>query len=207
MPYDPEREQWSASYRAKQLVVLATDLLLASIACMRPGADAAADHLVEARVLPGCYRRRYDHRFLNSFRHTLEIARNLLVSDSPFLPNTASELAAHAILGRAHEVLADHGRDWIRPASAIDQRLPEQVTVNREYLADELASLEAAALEDTDVLALFEVPMDVEPDAHLSERLRPAERSMLRFENWLIPIATPPRPHITYDGRAWPVDP
>jgi hypothetical protein len=24
------------------------------------------------------------------------------------------------------------------------------------------------------------------------------------FENWLRPFGNPPRPQITYDGRAWP---
>jgi hypothetical protein len=74
------------------------------------------------------------------------------------------------------------------------------------HLANELDSLQDATLEDTDVLTLFELPDDPDPADYLSTRLRTEERLLLRFENWLTPFGNAPRPHITYDGRAWPVE-
>ena len=94
-------------------------------------------------------------------------------------------------------------------AAELDPRLPEQLSLNSLHLAAELDSLQDATLEDTDVLTLFELPDGRDPAQHLSAlsaRIRTDERLLLRFENWLTPFGNAPRPHITYDGRAWPVE-
>ena len=124
LPYDPEREFASASYRTKQLIILATDVLLGDMSIDQEDPQALAAQLIEARLLPGCYRSRYGESFLQTFRHVLELTRNLLVSDSPFLPNTLAELAARAIFKRARLIVAGQGIGWqgagrrARPAPA-----------------------------------------------------------------------------------------
>lgn len=205
LPYDPEREFASASYRTKQLIILATDAVLARFSIHDDDQEGLTAQLVKDRVLPGCYQERYDECFLKTFAGVLAITRNLLVSDCPFVPNTFSELAARAIFTTAHRILAAQGVGWQGQAGDVDPRLPEQLEVNSTHLADELDAFQDATLEDTDVLALFSLPGDRDPAEYLSPQLRPAERLLLRFENWLIPFGNAPRPHITYDGRAWPV--
>jgi len=205
LPYDPEREFAVAGRRTKQLIILATDVLVAKMAIHDRDPAALADQLVEHGILPGCYRSSYDERFLSAFGYVLELTRNLLVSDSPFVPNTAGELAAQAIFRQARMILAARGAGWEGHAADLDPRLPEQLSLNAMHLEDELEELQDATLEDHDVLALFNLPADDDPPLHLSAKLRPDERLLLRFENWLAPFGNVPRPHVTYDGRAWPV--
>lgn len=202
-PADAERAYAPASRRTKELIVLAADGLVEPLP---PDRDAAelADQLVSERVLPGCYRTHYDGRFLHTFRGVIELVRNLLVSDIPFVPDTVGELAAHAIFGQAQAILDADGRGWQRQAGQIDAALPDHLSGNRALLTDELASLKETVLEDTDVLLLFELPATDDSLEDLA-RLRPNERDLLRFENWRVPFGSAPRPYITYDARAWPV--
>lgn len=201
MPYDPERHYASASYRTKQLILVATDAVIADL---RPehGPDELVARLVMQKTLPGCYRPRYDTAFIDRFRRTTTVARNALVSDAPFLHNTASELAANAIFRQAAAIVAARGAGWESQASSIDFELALQLADNSVYIGTELRSLQDSTLEDTDVLALFDLPEGAEPGPGVRED----EGSMLRFENWFLPFGTAPRPFITYDGRAWPVE-
>jgi hypothetical protein len=205
LSYDPEREYSAASYRTKQLIVLAADVVIDSVSVNDQGAACVVDRLVHDRLLPACYRSQYDEGFLEVFRVVLELTRNLLVSDTPFLFSTASELAAHAILAQAKRIATMRGAGVEQQAGAVDERLAEQLAANGSHLGEELEALEDAAIEDTDVLILFDVAADNDPGEFLSDRLRPAERRLLHFEHWLEPFGPIPRPHITYDGRAWPV--
>ncbi len=202
--YDTESESGLASVgcRTKQLVVLATDVLLASIEDRLP--EVAAEYLVQDRILPACYRRHYDERFLDIFHNALELTRNSLVSDLPFASSTVGELAAHAILAQARTVVSERGRDWVREARKIDDGLADQLTSGWRRLSDDVDELEATAIEDSDVLYLFDVPADQEPEEHLTGLYRADDQSLLRFENWLVPFGNAPRPEITYDGRVWP---
>lgn len=204
MPYDPEREHASASYRAKQLIVLAADVVLGWLRGAERAPPHLAEDLVEAGVLPACYRRRYDQTFLVRFHNVLEHTRNALVSDLPFLATTSGELAAHAIFTESQRILSAGGQGREDEAAAVHPSLPEQLAVNTGHLADEIDLLRAATIEDAGVLALFDVPADQEPDEHLTELKGPDACSLLRFENWLVPFGNAPRPFITYDGRAWP---
>jgi hypothetical protein len=201
MPFDPERGYAAATYRTKQVIVLAADVLLGEIAS--GPVDRVADRLVAGRVLPACYRSRYDEAFVASFRGVVELTRNLLVSDAPFLPDSACELAAHAIFRQAEAIVAGKGRQWHSEAAAIDEALADQLERNHVWLAAEVESLKDAAFEDWDVLALFDLPAGEDPIAHLDAQLRPEERLALRFENWRVPFGTAPRPQISYDARAW----
>jgi hypothetical protein len=205
VPYDPEREFGAASYRTKQLVVLAADLVLELLSPADGGTDVAINRAVGWGILPSCYRTRYDGQFLVAFRGATELTRNLLVSDAPFLPHTACELAAHAIFRHAEKLVACGSRGSLAQASAIDAALPEQLVRHRDHLARELEALKCSVLEDWDALLLFELPAGDDPVAGLHARLRQEERLALRFENWHVPFGSVPRPHITYDARAWPV--
>jgi hypothetical protein len=205
VPYDPERDLAAASYRTKQVILLATDELLDRIALDELGDPAIVQRLISDRVLPRCYLDRYDEPFLKEFRVVIELTRNLLVSDAPFLPDVASEVAAHAIFREAERVLAWGPNRCRAQAAAVDSGLPIQLARNSEHLARELELLRDSVLEDWDALLLFELPASEDPVADLHARLRPEERAALRFENWRVPFGAVPRPHITYDGRAWPV--
>ena len=196
MPYDPERELLAASCRSKQLIVLAADALLAAVSMAGRRCEMVADELVRDRVLPGVHRARYDHAFLCVFYNVVELTRNLMVSDAPFVGSTASELAAHAILRQARAIIAERGKGWQGLAEAIDRSLPEQLEENCVHLNEELDLLEDAVIEDGEVLTLFDAAADGGDQI--------PSQSLLRFENWLVPFGNPPRPHITYDGRAWP---
>jgi hypothetical protein len=204
VPYDPEREHATASYRTKQLVVLATDLVLDRFRTLAENPACIARGLVREGFLPACYRRRYDGEFVRSFHNTLELTRNTLVSDIPFLPNTVSELAAHAIFREAKRILDEPSQRIRERAGGVHAGLPEQLEANRVHLHDEIDSLLGTVVEDTDVLALFDVPPDEEPEEHLTPPN--GGWSLLRFENWLIPFGRVPRAYITYDGRAWPTE-
>jgi hypothetical protein len=204
VPYDPEREHASASFRAKQLIVLATDAVLELLRGLEHAPIAVAGRLVEARVLPACYRRRYDRTFLVSFHNVLEQTRNALVSDLPFLGTTAGELAAHGIFTESERILSAGGTGREDEATAVHPSLARQLAVNTRHLVEEIDLLEAATIEDSDVLALFDVPANQEPDEHLTALKGPTAWALLRFENWLVPFGSAPRPFITYDGRAWP---
>lgn len=195
----------TASYRTKQLVILATDVVVAEMSIHDGDADALADQLVRQRVLPGCYRTNYDEAFLWVFASALELTRNLLVSDAPFVPNTVGELAARAIFTTARTILTARGVGWEGQADELNPGLRQQLSANSAYLSDELESLRDATLEDDDLLGLFQVPEGDDPSDHLSPRLRSQERALLRFENWLVPFGNAPRPYVTYDGRAWPL--
>jgi hypothetical protein len=201
LPFDPEREHATASFRAKQLVILAADVVLAMLAAAD---QEAAERLIAGRVLPACYRRRYDRDFLESLHNTVEQTRNALVSDIPFLGSTASELAGHAIFTAALQILAEPDPANDERAAAIDPEFPGQLSANGAHLADEIDSLFAATLVDADFLALFEVPADQEPDEHLHAAAGPDAWRLLRFDDWFKPFGGAPRPHVTYDGRAWP---
>jgi hypothetical protein len=91
-------------------------------------------------------------------------------------------------------------------AAAIDPRLPALLARDGDGFRKELSELEGTRLEDTDVLALFTVPRDRDPEEHLALALSDGDRALLRFENWLVPFGNPPRPRIASDGRAWPAD-
>lgn len=67
MPFDPEREHAAVSFRAKQLIVLATDGVLE--AAQLTDHDPAAAGLVGARLVPACYAARYDAQFLHCFHN------------------------------------------------------------------------------------------------------------------------------------------
>lgn len=202
-PSEAELELTSASYSTKQLIVLAADVVLESVSSGGGGAAVAADRLVERRILPACYRRRYDATFLERLHNVVEQARNALVSDLPFLANTASELAAHAIFTEANGILSARGEGRQDRAAAVDPSLPERLAAEAPRLTEELDSLFAATIEDADVLALFDLPADQEPDEHVTALGGPAAWFLLRFENWFVPFGAP-RPQIAYDGRAWP---
>lgn len=179
---------------------MASDLLLQKLAHHNP--SGAADRLVAEGVLPRCYRDRYDERFLTGFRKTLELTRNLLVSDTPFLPDTISELAAHAILGRAREVLQARGDGDEAQATEVDPALMDEIRRQPDRLAAVLELLADTVFEDTDVLLLFELD-DSGGLHHL--RLRDEDRSALAFENWRQPFGEVPRPELDDDDGAWPV--
>jgi hypothetical protein len=200
LPYDPERELFAASYRAKQLVVLAADGVLEAVALRGREPEAVADELTMARVLPLAERPRYDQAFLTLFHNVVETTRNVIVTDIPSLACTASELAANAILQQARAILEVSGRGWEDRAAGVHPDLPEQLEANRDHLASELDLLEVELVEDRAVLDLFETP-----EAGCGG-LATEAGSLLRFENWLIPYGRCPRPYISYDGRAWPAE-
>jgi hypothetical protein len=206
VPYDPEREHVVASYRAKQVLLLATELVLDRLSPPEHDHAAVVERLTRKRILPVCYRRHYDERFIETFHNVTEQTRNTLVGDIPFLANTASELAAHAVFREACRVLAEPSEKAVDRAAYIDASLPQQLAVNRAHLADEVDSLSAAIVDDADVLLLFQVPPGEDPEEHLTPPDGPCGWSLLRFENWLVPFGGAPRPHITYDGRAWPTE-
>jgi len=198
--FESESDYHAVDYRTKQLIVLATDLLLEAAAFEQP---RAAARLVDGRVLPARYRDRYDARFVHEFASVVNLTRNLLVSDNPFLPDTLSELAAHAIFAHARLVVGTRGEGVQQSAAAIDPSLPARLEADHERLTVELDLLYDEVFEDLDVLALFDLPDGADPPAEL--RLRPGERDLLRFENWRRPFGRVPRPHITDDARAWRV--
>lgn len=206
VPYDPEREHVTTSHRAKQVLLLASEVVLDQVSPLERDPAAVVERLIRARVLPACYRRRYDERFLEVFHNVIEQTRNALVSDVPFLANTASELAAHAVFREACGVLAGPGEEALDRAAYIDASLPQQLAVNGAHLADEVDLLSAAIVDDADVLLLFDIPPGEDPEEHLTPPDGPSGWSLLRFENWLVPFGGAPRPHITYDGRAWPTE-
>jgi hypothetical protein len=200
-------EQAAAGTAAKQLIVLAADALLDEVSLDGRDPESVAQRLVDEGVLPACCRRRYDRRFLESFHNVIELTRNLLVSDLPFAPCTASELAAHAILGSARELLEEHERgsgELVTGASNGPRRLPDLMVGERRVLRDGLDGLEAVVIEDADALYLFQVPANQEPEEHVRLPGATSDVTLLAFENWLRPFGNPPRPQITYDGRAWP---
>jgi hypothetical protein len=194
VPYDPEREQFAPSYRAKQLIVLAADALLAEVGLALDHPQALADELVGRRILPACYRPRYDAVFLERFHNVVELTRNALVSDLPFLANTTEELAAHAIFARAQWILSVTGEGLEEQARRVDPPLPGQLVKNGAYLADEIDSMFAAAIEDVDVLGLFDLPADQDVEEHIAAPGGPSAWSLLLFENWLVPFGGAPRP-------------
>jgi len=196
----PASEYPTVDYRTKQLIVLATDLLLDAVAVEQP---RAAGRLVDGRVLPARYRDRYDQRFVHEFAAVLKLTRNLLVSDNPFLPDTLSELAAHAIFAQGRLVVATRGEGVQQPAATIDPTLVARLEADNERLSEELDALYDEVFEDTDVLALFDLPDEADVATEL--RLRPGEGELLLFENWRRPFGRVPRPHITDDARAWRV--
>lgn len=202
MALEPGPDQRAVSYRTKQLLVLATDLLLDAVAFDEPG---AAERLVAGHVLPACYRDRYDEGFVEEFAAVVKLARNLLVSDNPFVPDTLSELAGHAIFSHARLVLEARGEGVQESAAAIDPTLPGALQTDHSQLNGELDLLYDDVFEDTDVLTLFDLPDAADPDSLARLRLRPGERDLLRFENWQRRFGRVPRPHITDDARAWRV--
>jgi hypothetical protein len=204
VPFDPEREHSAVSYRAKQLLVLATDAVLEALTPV-PAAHptAVAGALVDAGMLPACYRRRYDAHFLRWFHNTGELTRNSLVGDLPYLANTAQELAAAAIFAECRLTL-EHPEPGRRElAAAIDGELPEQLEANAAHVAEELDALQASVFDDGSVFGLFDLPLDREPGTP-GPAGAPEGQGLLRFEHWLVPFGNAPRPQITYDGRAWP---
>lgn len=202
--YPDGAEPVSAGAATKQLIVLATDVLLAELARAQDDPEGVAQQLIDDRVLPACYASRYDRRFLAGFHNTVELARNLLVGDLPFAPTTAGELAVHAILGRARRILADRGAGPQTDVISVEPILSRLLASDATNLYDGLEWLESMVIEDADALYLFDVPPDEEPDRHLRLPGATSDIELLRFENWQFPFGNPPRPQITYDGRAWP---
>lgn len=203
MPYDVEREQFVASFRVKQLVVLATEFAMAEMALGTGSPEDVASELITSGVLPACYEPRYGADFLQTFQRVCGLTRNLLVSDSPYLPDTMSELAAHAIFRQAYATLDTDPEVWEPEALAIDPQLPRHIRGARQHLAEELTLLRDVALQDTDVRLLFEVPAGETPEAYLGPSAIPDDAALLRLENWRAPFGCAPRPVVTYDGRAW----
>lgn len=203
MPYDVEREQFVASFRVKQLVVLAAEFALADMRLDTGPPEDVASELITSGVLPACYQPRYDAEFLQTLQRVCGLTRNLLVSDSPYLPDTMSELAAHAIFRQAYATLGTNPEVWELEALAIDPQLPKHIRDARQHLAEELTLLRDVALQDTDVRVLFDVPGGETPEAYLGRSAIPDEAAPLRFENWRAPFGCAPRPVVTYDGRAW----
>lgn len=202
MPPDPEPQPAaSASFHARQLVVLASDLVLELFPPGVGKVSEVADGLIALRVLPGCYRDRYDQRFLEGFRRTIELTRNLLVSDTPFLPDTACELAAQAIFKQAKRVLRS-GEQYRFKACEIDPGLAEQLVEAWDELEGMLELLADSVFEDSDVELLFEID---QPEGLEQLRLRDEDRWLLRFENWREPFGEVPRPEISEEGGGWPV--
>lgn len=201
VPPEPEPQAFAASYRTKQLLLLASDLLLEQIP---PGIrrEETAERLISEHVLPRCYRDRYDERFLQGFRRTIELTRNLLVADTPFLPDTISELAAHAILAQARRVLESGGEGYEPQAGEIDPALADQLARQSERLAEVLDLLADTVFEDDDVLLLLEVD---EPAGLEQLRLSEEDRRLLSFENWREPFGEVPRPELDDDDGAWPI--
>jgi hypothetical protein len=190
-------------FRAKQLLLLASDLVQDLIDPAEDG-TASVGRLVDAAVLPVCYRRRYDGRFVEHFCNSVEQTRNVLLSDIPFVGNTLAELAAHAIFNEAYRLLSS-GPEEVRALSArLDRSLAEYLLENREAIGGELDTLFDATIQDADVIALFDVPADQEPDEHLTSAGVGHDSSLVHFENWLVPFGGAPRPYLTYDGRVWP---
>lgn len=201
MPPEPEPQAFAASYRTKQLLLLASDLLLEQIPAAGRGKDGA-DRLISEHVLPRCYRDRYDERFLQGFRKTTQLTRNLLVSEAPFLPDTISELAAHAILTRARGVLDVSGKGYEVQAFEVDPSLAQVISHQPERLGEMLQLVADTVFEDTDVLALFDLD---DPGGIAQLQLRDEDRRLLRFENWREPSGEVPRPEVTGDDGAWPI--
>jgi hypothetical protein len=202
--YNAVGEQAAPGAAAKQLIVLATDQLLAEVSLDGRDPDAVAQRLVDEGILPACCRRHYDRRFLESFYNVIELTRNLLVSDLPFAPHTAGELAAHAIFGGAREMLENHELGSGELVLSDNPGLPDLVLGERRVLRDGLDGLEAVVIEDADALYLFQVPANEAPEEHVRLPGATSDVALLAFDNWLRPFGNPPRPQITYDGRAWP---
>lgn len=203
---DRARPYGLPSVHTKQLIVLASDVVLEAVRGDGRAPVAVASELVQEGTLPACYRRRYDERFLAIFHNVVELTRNALVSDLPHVAATAWVLAALAIFREAVEIAARGGEGRKLLAAAIDPALPERLASSGEPLREELSALAGVAVEDTDVLALFELPPDASPEEHLPPGLREPDRELLLFENWLVPFGNPPRPYIAEDGRAWPAE-
>jgi hypothetical protein len=202
VPSNPEpAPAASPAFHARQLILLAGDLLLELIPPGLGEVSQVVEGLIGTRVLPGCYRECYDERFLRGFRRTIELTRNLLLSDTPFLPDTACELAAQAILGRAREVLGS-GRQYRFRAAEIDPGLSDQLIEAPEEIGGMVELLADTVFEDADVQVLFEIE---EPAGLERLGLREEERELLRFENWREPFAEVPRPQITDEGGSWPI--
>jgi hypothetical protein len=199
-----EGEPESASDAAKELLVLASDLVLAQLAGLEREPAGVARRLVDAQLLPACYSDRYDRSFLEAFHNTLQLTRNALVCDLPCLPNTASELAAHAIFRHAFRATEQPSDAVLARADAIDPLLRERIVLNGEQLAEEVETLASTVLEDLDVVVLFDAPADQDPEEYMMLTDGAAGWSLLRFENWLVPFGGAPRPRIAHDGRAWP---
>jgi hypothetical protein len=202
--YDEAGEEAAPSAATKQLVVLAADQLSSEVLPTESDPEPTADQLVERGILPACYRPRYNRRFLDAFHNTLELTRNSLVGDLPVASSTLGELAAHAILRRARQILTERGQGCREQAGVVDPTLPDLLEACPPQLAEGLDYLVAAVIEDADVLYLFDVPAGQEPEDYLSLPGATSDVSLLFFENWLRPFGNAPRPHVTYDGRAWP---
>lgn len=188
---------------AKQLVILATDLLCEEVSVGDRVPAAVAEHLIAERILPACYRPRYDHVFLDTFHNTLEQTRNSLVGDLPSAGSTLGELACHAILGRARQILGEAGHEVLARAAGIDPGLPARVTGRASELGEGLELLSSLVIEDADVLYLFELGQGSDPRQDLQLPGATSDPAPLAFENWLLPFGNAPYPRVTYDGRAW----
>jgi hypothetical protein len=204
--FDIRRAHGAPSYRTKQLIVLASDVRLEAVRGNGRGPAAVAAELVEDGTLPVCYRSRYDQRFLDTFHNVVELTRNALVGDLGHVTTTAGVLAALAILREARATVATGGDGREALAAAIDPQLATLLAHDGDGLRKELSELEGTRLEDTDVLTLFTVPRDRDPEQHLRLALSDGDSALLRFENWLVPFGNAPRPRIATDGRAWPTD-
>ncbi|MFL5844269.1 MAG: hypothetical protein ACJ762_06205 [Solirubrobacteraceae bacterium] len=161
------------SLNARRLIVAAGEQLLSAIRGDGRDPAAVADGLVIAGVLPACYRSRYDQLFLTWFHNVVELARNSLVGDLPFLATTAEQLAGRALLAQARAQAADE---------------PDLY-----QLIAELDGLEDIVLEDTDADLLFDVDDAADLLARPGVLARP-ELRLIRFEHWLIPFGDPPTP-------------
>jgi hypothetical protein len=192
--FDAESEYVAVGVRTKQLILLASDVLLAALRRAESNTAEVVNQLISGRVLPSCYEDRYDRRFVRQFHNVVELTRNSVVGDLPHLANTAEELAGLAIFARCQSILDEGGAGTQDLAAAIDQELSGQLATDRAQIGGEIDSLAAILLEDGDVLTLF----DLEPGRE------PQGEALLRFDHWLVPFGNPPRPHIAADGRAWP---
>src|SRR4051812_35661707 len=161
--YGAEDEPVPVSYRAKQVLLVASDSMLDWLSTADREPARVAARLIDRRVLPGCYRQRYDRAFLERFFNVVEQTRNALVSDLPFLANTASELAAHAIFSEAQRILVA-GREAHEREASLQRSSPDQIAARAASVAQELDALYAVTLEDADVVALFSVAIDREPN-------------------------------------------
>lgn len=210
MPDDPKRDYVATGHWTRQLVALATDVLVARLERCAAG-RYAADELIREGILPACYRARYDADFLERWTAEMAVARDLLVSDAPLLPTALSALAARSILARAADIVEKRGEGCHPEALAVDPRLPEQLESNAPLLLAGLRALEHDALSG-DVCALFALDGHLDPVAAPAAPARGEQIEALGFENWARPSGGAPRSHLTwpnisYDGRAWPLEP